>query len=176
MKCAKLAVASITAITLLSGNTYVYGGWFSSLKGSEAATESDIEITVCEEQFSSEKRAEFLIYETVADIGRQLGYVVQNNNPELSFEDDLQDIGICRLYLTYYGETTKEQARDTLETYTDNMITSLCDTFPNADFEIISVNWEVPAIEEENLYAASYWCEKEDGEIVRGEGSGKIYN
>ena len=98
-----LAVGFVVTVSL---TTNVFAGFLTNVQKSvseqEADKESEIAVTICDENFPTEKRAVFLVYETVADIGRQLGYVVQNNNPELSFNDNLQSIGMCHLYLTYY--------------------------------------------------------------------------
>lgn len=175
-----LAVGFVVTVSL---TTNVFAGFLTNVQKSvseqETDKESEIAVTICDENFPTEKRAVFLVYETVADIGRQLGYVVQNNNPELSFNDNLQNIGMCHLYLTYYGETTKEAARDTLEGYTDDLLDALFEAFPDVEFEKIAVSWNVPAVDEDNLYAASYWCEEDaddNGVLDRGDGTGIIYN
>lgn len=182
MRLLRTSIIGIVSASLLTMN--VSAGFLSDLAETSPSVEtgesneSAVEITICDEYFSSEDRACFLIYQSVADIGRQLGYVMQNHNPELSFNDDFQNISMCRLYMTYYGQSTKDEARILLESYTDDLIVALHDSFPKAEFETIDVNWEVPAVEEENLYAATYRCERDEssGEIVRGDGSGKIYN
>lgn len=182
MKLYRMVAIGTVAALFLSMN--VSAGFFSDIAGASSSTEAEesndsaVEITICDEYFSSEDRACFLIYQAVTDAGRQLGYIVQNHNPELSFVDDLQSIDTCRLYLSYYGQSTKEEAQILLESYTSDILVVLRDSFPKVEFDTIDVYWEVPAIDEGNLYAATYRCEKDkdSGEIVRGDGSGKIYD
>ena len=137
--------------------------------------EDHIEIIPYDSRIESEDRAKFLIYSTISDAGSELGYIVQNNNPEISFDVEEQKVSSAHVYLTYYADCTKEQAADTLKKNTDELLYVICNTYPELSFEIIDFCWEVPALDEGNLYAARFWCEKEDGELTFGNGTGIIY-
>lgn len=148
----------------------------SYLNSADDDNQNHLSITVCNDPFSSEQGASFSIYETVSDAGRQFGYVTQNNNPEIYFGDNYCSVSLARIYISYFAECTKEDAQKTLEGYTDELLYVLTETYPKITFDVISINWEVPAVSENNLYAASYWCESKDGKITRGDGTGDVYN
>ena len=145
----------------------------------ETETEMDqtehIDFEIHDETFSTELSLSFAVYEAFQQAGRELGYVTQHHNPEMKFDPDTQTVDSIHFYLDYYGQCTKEEAVETLEPYTDELIYVINNAFPNVEFEFVGINWKVPAVDEESYYAAKYYCNKEDDKIVRGDGSGLIY-
>ena len=117
----------------------------------------------------------YLVYETICDLSDGLEYTVQNHNPEIEFNQDTQTVHISRLYLTYFGECTKDSAKERLEDYSEKILAGMRYAFPNTNMEVVYICWKVPSVNEDSLYAATYWCENEDGTIALGEGEGFIY-
>lgn len=134
-----------------------------------------IEIEASEEQFTSDNRLVFCLFSTVSDVCRQLGLATQSNNPEISFDPQAQDMDFARFYVTYYGEGSKEDAREVVEDYTDVLIEALRAAYPSLQMETLVFCWKIPAIDPNSLYSAMFWCEKDGDVIVRGEGSGAAY-
>ena len=154
----------------------------NAAKGIDTETETEtedqsehIDFEIHDETFSSELSLSFAVYEAFQQAGRELGYVTQHHNPELKFDPDTQTVDSIHFYLDYYGQCTKEEAVKILEAYTDELIYVINNAFPNVDFEFVGINWKIPAVDEESYYAATYYCNKEDGRIVRGDGGGLIY-
>lgn len=134
------------------------------------------DIDVYSEHFTTEMRVQFCLYETVQELSRSLDwYVTQNNNPEVSFDSDKQELNYVRYYLDYYADCTASEAQEAVEEYTDTMIAAIQYAFPDIQANQLVFFWRIPAIDEDNLYAARFFCEKEDGSIVRSDGSGLIY-
>ena len=135
----------------------------------------DVEITKHTERFPTDVKLSFNIYSTIQSAGRTLGYFTQDLNPELSFDASSQTVSYLYIYLTYIADCDENSARKPLEQYTDKLLEILTASYPTIDFEFISFFWSIPAIDEENLYSATFYCEKEDGKLKRGPGRGKIY-
>ena len=134
------------------------------------------DIDVRNERFSSDDRLAFCFFETTQQLSRSLGwYVTQNHNPELSFDSGQQKLEDAHIYLDYYADCTADEARSVLEEYTDTLIQALQYAFPEIDIEMLYFCWRIPAVDEDSLYAATYSCERINGEIIRGSGSGIIY-
>lgn len=134
------------------------------------------DIDVYEEDFPTEERIQFCLYEAVQDLSRSLGwYVTQNHNPEAFFDANEQELSSVSYYLDYYADCTASEAREAVEEYTDTIIEAIQYAFPNIKTDLIIVFWRIPAKDEDSLYAAQFFCENEGGTIVRGDGSGLIY-
>lgn len=134
------------------------------------------DIDVYTEQFSTEMRVQFCLYEAIQELSRSLEwYVTQNNNPEVSFDTSKQELNYVHYYLDYYADCTASEAQEAVEEYTNTMIEAIQYAFPDVQVDQLAFFWKIPAIDEENLYAARFFCENEGGSIVRGDGSGLIY-
>ena len=152
-------------------------------KGIENEPETDdeedpvkhIDFEVHEESFSTDLALSFAVYDIFQQAGEELGNFTQILNPELSFDVKTQTVDSIRFYLNYYGNCTKKEAVEILESDTDELVYIINNAFPNVDFEFVNINWKIPAIDEESYYAATYYCYKENDEVVRGDGSGLIY-
>ena len=142
----------------------------------EKVASSSFDIDIYDNDFSTEGRLQFCLYMTVQDLSRSLEwYVTQNNNPEVSFDAVEQELSDAHFYLDYYADCTASEAQEAVEEYTDTMIEAIQYAFPNIQMEQLVFFWRIPAIAEDNLYAARFFCENKNGVIVRGEGSGSIY-
>ncbi len=134
------------------------------------------DIDVYEEDFPTEERIQFCLYETVQDLSRSLGwYVTQNHNPEAFFDVNEQELSSVSYYLDYYADCTASEAQEAVEEYTDTIIEAIQYAFPNIKTDLIIVFWRIPAIDKDSLYAAQFFCENEGGSILRGDGGGLIY-
>ncbi len=145
-------------------------------KTSEDENEKEhIEFDVIEEKIS-EDDIDFSLYRTVNEAGRELGYVTQMANPEVSFDESKQNLEYARFYVSYFGTCTKEEAQETVESYTDELMYVVQNTYPNISMESLTFFWNIPDINKDSLYAATFFSEEgEDGALVRKEGFGEIY-
>ncbi len=143
----------------------------------EIETETHIDFDVFDGQLTSEGSAQFQLYSTVNSACRELEYMTQTQNPEISFDADTQHLDYARFYISYYADCTKEEAQDALESNTDELLYVVENTFPNVEIDSLVFYYAVPAINKESLYAATYYCNlDEDSTLVRGDGSGLIYD
>ena len=145
------------------------------LNGELDDQEEHIDITVYDKPFTSEQNAEFQVYMAVADAGRQFEYVVQNSNPEFEYDDDINDVSLLRIYLTYYKNCTKEEAKDVVEDYADELLYVIPNTFPKVNFKKVMINWCISSLTENDLYSAVFWCEQNDGELYVKDTWGRVF-
>lgn len=84
------------------------------------------DIDVYSEHFTTEMRVQFCLFEAVQELSRSLDwYVTQNNNPEVSFNSNKQELNYVRYYLDYYADCTSSEAQEAVEGYTDTMIEAI---------------------------------------------------
>ena len=96
-------------------------------KGIENEPETDdeedpvehIDFEVHEESFSTDLALSFAVYDIFQQAGEELGNFTQILNPELSFDVKTQTVDSIRFYLNYYGNCTKKEAVEILESDTD---------------------------------------------------------
>lgn len=138
-------------------------------------TRHGITVTPSAEVFKDDTRLTFCLYSTIAETCRALENVTQVNNPEIVFDADSQTLSNLRLYMNCYAEGSNDFLRPVVEDYTDTLIAALLETYPGLTFSAIMVNWKIPAINADSLYSASYWCEPENGVMLRGAGTGALY-
>lgn len=143
----------------------------------DAATSKALQIEVSShtDTFSSEAKFAVSIYQMLQKAGRQSGAFKQNHNPEASFDTETQTAEIVRIYLTYSETCDAASAREVLEEYTDKLIQAIVDSYPNVIFEILDICWQIPSIDKDSLYAATYWCEPVEGAMTRKTARGIIY-
>lgn len=146
-------------------------GLFESLKENE-----HIDITVQDEDLISEEAAKFSLYMTVADAGHQFDYVTQVANPDLSFDPKTQELDYVYFYLDCFADCSIDEMKENVENYTDELIYALTNSYPSIEFNKMLFNWKIPIVDEDSLYSATYWAEKnDDGEFERQDGGGALY-
>lgn len=134
----------------------------------------DIEIYY--DKFPSEDRLGFCIYNTIQDVAESFDwYVTQNNNPEISFDVDKQELESANLYLDYFADCTKDEARKTIDEYSDTVTDAIQYAFPSIQIDKLTLFWRVPSIDEDNLYAAMIFFENNGDGIERTGEHGLIY-
>lgn len=150
--------------------------------GSAEKEETDSENTdlpedlpVYSDAFSSEEGIGFPLFECVQKVCHSQDFSAQILNPEYSLDVDLQKLDYVRVYLSCYADATKEELQSIIENNTDQILSALQYSFPNILFDVVSINWKIPVIDEDSLYSASYWCEFNDGSVERGDGIGELY-
>ena len=172
-------IAGITLLVLIIFTSFAYAET-PAQKAIQRITDkakgiASEDITDTESEFiESEGRMSFLLYKTVQDMD-SMAYTTQNHNPEISFDPSTQTLGFARFYITYFADCGKEEARSALESYTDCIIETLETEYPDVVMRSLMFCWKVPAVDEESLYAAVYWCEEQDGKLIRDGGSGLLY-
>lgn len=144
--------------------------------GIEEDSGSHLNMEIHTDHFSSEEDLVFSLFMTFQEAGRNLGYITQDNNPELNFNASTQTVENCYFYMDCYADFTKEEAVQSIEGYTDELIYILNNSYPELDFEFVAIFWKIPSIDEQSKYAASYYCEEKNGKLSRGDGSGLIYH
>lgn len=135
-----------------------------------------IDITVQDEKLVSEEAARFSLYMTVADAGHQFDYVTQVANPDLSFDSKTQELDYVYFYLDCFADCSIDEMKENVENYTDELIYALTNSYPSIEFNKMLFNWKIPIVDEDSLYSATYWAEKnDDGEFERQDGGGALY-
>jgi hypothetical protein len=133
-------------------------------------------LTIYDKEYDSETDLEFPIYACVQDVCRNLDYITQINNPELfSFDPVMQSIGSIHLYLSSYEDIDKLEAQQKFEDYSNQIASAIEYSFPLIDFDVCYVNWNVPSINEDSLYAASYRFEYDGSSFNMESSNGDIY-
>ena len=146
----------------------------NTLQQPQVTPEFDIEVYT--ESFSSETRVQYCLFEAAQELSSSLEwYVTQNHNPEVSFDTSKKELSYAHYYLDYFADCTASEAQEAVEEYTDTLIKAIQYAFPDIQIDQLVFFWRIPAIDEDNLYAARFFCNNENGSIIRGEGSGLIY-
>lgn len=138
-------------------------------------TRHGITVTPSGETFKDDTRLVFCLYSTVSEVCHALEMVTQVNNPEIEFDAASQSVTMLRLYMNYFAEGSNDDLRPVVEDYTDVLIAALEETYPGLTFGTMMINWKIPAISPDSLYSASFWCESENGSIIRGAGTGNLF-
>lgn len=126
--------------------------------------------------FSSADKIQYSLFSGIQDLSRQAGWnVTQNHNPEVSFDEKRQELSIVRFYLTYYGDCTKSEARTAVEEYSETILQYLLAVYPDVEIDTVNICWMIPAIDDQSLYAATFWCDYDGTDLVLGDGQGIIY-
>lgn len=135
-----------------------------------------IDIIIKDEDITSEGAAQFSLYMTVANAGHQFEYVTQVANPDLSFSTETQELDYAYFYLDCFEDCSIDEMQKNVEGYTDELIYVLTNSYPNIKFNTLVFNWKIPIVDEDSLYSATYWVEKnDDGELERQDGTGALY-
>lgn len=136
----------------------------------------DFAVDVITERPKDADRLQFLAYTSVQDILRKCGWrVTQPHNPEAIYDAKTGEVGILRLYLDYYADCDKEKAQAAVEEYTEALIGLLFTAYPDLTIKKLHFCWQIPAINKDSLYAATFFCEYGDDGMVLPAGSGLIY-
>ena len=135
-----------------------------------------LDMATASEPFSSENEILSSLYSTIQNLSRKAGWnVTQNHNPEISFDENRQELSFVRLYLTYYGDCTKAEARTAVEEYSETILQCLLAVYPDVEIDTVNICWKIPAIDDQSLYAATFWCDFDGTDLILGDGDGIIY-
>lgn len=168
--------ASADRIDLMDYSAERLDGIKAYLHDNAGFSGNDFTVDVITGRVKDEKRLQFLLFESTQEILRECGWsVTQTHNPEISYDASTGKVSIARFYLDYYAKCDKKAARAAVEEYTEALIGLLFTAFPDLKFEIIHICWQIPAVNKESLYAATFWCEYGKDGMALPEGSGLIY-